>query len=353
MKFYLYLAAAATLILCSCNTNKHSNRGEKYGGTLHINATDVPDIIFPGRVLKSSEQLIINQVYTGLVKYNNENLNIESSLAKQWRVERNKSLFTFYLHNNAYFHADACFGEQLTRKINAYDVKYSIEKIALYHTISKHSISSQLRNIEGSEALLNDKISTDSINITGIEVLNDTTIIFRLKESDELFLHFLAGSNSLVFAKEAFQKYGFKNTVGSGAYTFTYPNIKGETMTLIANTNYFGKNKQQQQLPFIDTIKVSFITSAKRELNMFEQENLDLVTGVSGNYVIEFLDRHINDFQSNPPYYLMKQTTNAENKTLYNFVRSNVQNIHFNALSYFDFSEVYFEEPVAREISLE
>lgn len=353
MKYSLLLILSASLLFCSCNSGNTNNRSEKYGGTLRINITDVPDIIFPGRVLKSSEQLIVNQVYTGLVKYNAENLQIVSSLAKKWRIERNNSLYTFYLHNNAYFHTDACFGEKETKQITAYDVKYSIEKIALYHIIKNHSISTQLKNIEGSEALLNDKISTDSILINGIEVLNDTTIVFKLKKADELFLHFLAGTNSLIFAKEAFQKYGFKNTVGSGAYTYEYPNIKGEAMSLSTNPNYFAKNQQQQKLPFIDTIKVSFITSAKRELNMFEQEQLDLVTGVSGNYVIDFLDRHINEFQSNPPYYLMKQTTNTENKTLYNFVRSNVQNLHFNSLGYFDFSDVYFEEPVAREISLE
>lgn len=353
MKFNLLITLSACLIFFSCNTANEDKRGEKYGGTLRVNATDVPDIIFPGRVLKSSEQLIINQVYIGLVKYNAENLKIESSLAKTWRVERNKSLYTFYLHNNAYFHEDACFGDKKIKKITANDVKYSIEKIALHHAINEHAIASQLKNIEGSEILLNEKIAADSINIKGIEVLNDTTIIFKLKETDELFLHYLAGTNTLIFAKEAFQKYGFKNTIGSGAFTFNYPHIKGETMNLIANSKFFLKNQQQQQLPFIDTIKISFITSAKRELNMFEQEKLDLVTGVSGNYVIDFLDRHIDDFQSNPPYYFMKQTVNTENKTLYNFVRSNVQNIQFNSLGYFDFSQIYFKEPIAQEISLE
>lgn len=351
IKNAIVFCIVTVLLNISCH-KKVTNRGEKYGGTLHVNATDIPNILFPGRVLKFSEQLIINQVYIGLIKYNASNLNIEASLAKRWRIERNESLYTFYLNNNALFHNDECFGNDFTRPITAYDVKYSIEKIALYHTKSKHKVSSQFKNIVGSEVLFNDSIQTDSINIPGIEVLNDTTIKFNLKEADPLFLHFLAGSNALVFAKEAFNTYGFKSTVGSGPFLFKYPEIKGQTVNLIANPNYFAKNKQQQQIPFIDTVKVSFITSSKKEISMFEQNQLDMIVGISGNYVIDFLDKHIEKFQSNPPYYIMKQSVNTENKTMYNFMRSNVQNVYFNTIGYFDFAEAYFKDPEIQEIKL-
>jgi ABC-type transport system substrate-binding protein len=347
--FFLFMLLIGLL---SCSTKKEPQRGEKYGGTFRINASDVPDIIFPGQVLKSSEQLIINQVYVGLLKYNPRNIVIEPSLANNWRVERNQTLYTFYLNNTAYFHEDACFSEHKTRKIVASDVKYSIEQIARFHVLNQHSISSQLKNIQGSEAILDLVMQTDSSHISGIEVINDTTLVFQLKEPDELFQHFLASTNSLVFAHEAFDTYGYKNTVGSGAFTFSYPEIKGHAMILVSNPNFFRKNHQNQQLPFIDTLIVSFITSPPKELYLFEQNNLDLVVSINSEYVIDFLDKHIDKFQSNPPYYIMKQITDSKNNINYNFIRANIQNIDINSIGYFDFSEIYFKEPLSQQIKV-
>ena len=343
MRSFSIFFTVSFIILTSCNTN--NVRDKKYGGTFKINATDVPDIIFPGQVLKLSEQLIINQVYIGLVKYNSRTIDIVPSLANNWRIERNQTLYTFYLNNNAFFHNDRCFENNGTRQITAHDVKYSIERIAKFHVQNKHEISSQLLNIKGATNIVD--LTT---NISGIQVLNDTTIVFDLIEPDPLFLHYLSSTNSLVFAQEAYNTYGFKSTVGSGAYTFTYPTIKGHAMALIANTNYFQHNRQNQKLPFVDTILVSFITSPPKELFLFESGNLDMVTGISGDYVIEFLDKYIDRFQSNPPYYVMKQVTDTDKNLNYNFIRSNVQNIHINTIGYFDLSEIFFKEPVAQEI---
>lgn len=349
---FLLLGLTITFItLISCNNN--NVRDEKYGGTFRINASDVPNTIFPGQILKLSEQLIVNQVYIGLVKYNPRTVDIVPSLAKKWRAERNQTLYTFYLNSNAYFHKDDCFLNNRTRQIIANDVKYSIEQIAKFHVLNKHEISSQLSNIKGYEAILKSKSNNDSVQISGIEVINDTTIIFDLVKPDPLFLHYLASTNSLVFAHEAYNTYNYKSTVGSGAYTFTYPNIKGHAMVLKANPNYFQHNKQKQQLPFFDTILVSFITSPPKELFLFEKGNLDMVIGINGDYVINFLDKYIDKFQSNPPYYIMQQITDSDKIMSYNFIRSNVQNIYLNSIGYLDFSEAYFKNPVAQEISVE
>ncbi len=341
-----------SFIFSACSFQKENLRDEKYGGTLRINASDVPDVIFPGRVLKSSEQLIINQVYVGLVKYNARTLNIEASLAKRWRAERNQTLYTFFLFNNAFFQKDDCFGQTKIRKITAQDVKYSIEHIAHYHAINGHELSLQLKNIIGSETVLDTINQTDSASISGIKVINDTTIVFELKEPDALFLHYLANTNGLVYPHEAFDTYGYNSTVGSGPFKFTYPAIKGQKMILLANRDFFGKNKQNQVLPFIDTLEVSFITSPPKELIFFEQGKLDLVVGVSGEYVTDFMDKHIDEFQSNPPYYIMKQTADKYNNVKYNFERANVRDLELNVIGYFDFSQVYFKEPVEQEIKV-
>jgi len=350
IKILLFLFVVSLLFT---NCNKPITRDKKYGGTLKINASDVPETIFPGQVLKLSEQLIINHVYVGLLKYNPRNIEITSSLAKKWRVEKDETLYTFYLHGDAVFQKDKCFkNSQKTRKITAADVKYSIEQIAHFHVNLKHEISSQLKNIQGADSLLNSSFQNKTVHINGINVINDTTIIFKLKKPDPLFVHFLASTNTLVFPKEAFEAYGFKSTVGSGAYCFKNPDVFGHAITLTANPGFFMKNNQGLKLPFIDTIIISFITSPPKELMMFENGDLDMVVGVNNNYVSDFLDKHIDEFQSNPPYYVMKEFTAPDNMNKYNFLRSNIKNIYINSIGYFDFTETYFEEPQPQMITM-
>jgi peptide/nickel transport system substrate-binding protein len=347
--FFLgFITSLASLSGCH-ETNK---RGEKYGGTLRINTNDVPDIIFPGQVLKSSEHIIILQVYSGLVKYNTRTFDIEPSLAKNWKIIDNGLTYRFTLQPNAFFQDDPCFKNGKGRKIVASDIKYSIEKICQLHLLSQHEFSNQIINIVGAEVLSNLQIFDKNITFSGIQVVNDSVVEFKLTKADDLFLHFLAGTNSLVFAKESFVAYGYKNLVGSGAYSFKYAEIKGHAITMIANPSYFGMNRQKEKLPFIDTIIVSFITSPPKELQLFEMGLLDVVLNVNEEYVSSFLDKHIDRFQSDPPYFIMKQTTDTNNLINISFVRSNVQGLNLNSLGYFDFTELYFKEPANQHIKM-
>jgi len=312
----------------------------------------VPDIIFPGQVLKLSEHLITLQIYSGLVKYNTRTFDIEPSLAKSWKILDNGRTYQFTLQPNAFFQDDPCFENGKGRKIVASDIKYSIEKIGYLHRLSQHEFSDQLKNIVGAEVLSNSQIFDKNIDFSGIQVINDSVVEFKLNAADDLFLHFLAGTNSLIFAKESFDAYGYKSLVGSGAYSFKYAEIKGHAITLIANPNYFGVNRQKEKLPFIDTIIVSFITSPPKELQLFEMGLLDVVLNVNEEYVSSFLDKHINQFQSDPPHYIMKQTTGANNNIKISFVRSNLQGLNLNSQGYFDFTELYFKEPSTQQIKM-
>jgi ABC-type transport system substrate-binding protein len=344
------LLFCACLLLAGCQVKTTNQKSEKHGGTLRINASTVPDIIFPGHIYKSSEHLLVNQVYTGLVKYHPKTLEIIPSLAKKWRVEQNNTLFTFTLNKNARFHNNPCFSKGTGRVIIAADIKYCIEQVCRNHLKNNHTLARQIFNIAGSDSLFNSPQNPDSITIGGIRVINDTTLEFKLKQPDELFIHFLAGPNSLVFPKEGFNAYGIKNNVGSGAFTFNYPKIKGEPITLKANPGYFMLNKQGYPLPYVDSIVVSFITSTTRELYLFKQDKLDVIIGLPHNYVSTFLDENIDRFQSNPPYYILKPTPTNNTKARYNLMRSNIQQFYINAQNYFDLSRVYFAAPEKKTI---
>lgn len=285
-------AFCVAIFISSCQGNRNSKRsGDKYGGYLYVNASDVPDVIFPGQVKKKSEQMIIYQVYDGLLKYNPRTLDLVSAIAKRLEITNQGNTYTFYLHAGARFHDNPCFKGGEGRIINASDFKYSIEQICRLKLIAGHSISRQVRNISGAEPFINNGYLDNAGHIDGIKAKNDTTLVIELLQPDALFVHFLAGTNALVFPKEAFDKYGYKSNVGSGAFTFQLPERKGNPVRMAANEKYYRTNKQGEVLPFIDSLIVSFVVSTPRELNLFETQKIDAVFGLTGEYVtLEFFN---------------------------------------------------------------
>ncbi len=350
MRLIVLLLLGFSILFNACMPSDSKQKNGKYGGSLRINAMNIPDLIFPGQVLKSSEHLIVNQVYDGLVKYHPRTMEVVPSLCNYWLVERNGTIYTFYLKKNARFQADPCFSSDEERKITAADVKYSIEQICRMHQNAGHNISMRIENIKGAKDFLSYANPPDSVGINGIEVFDDTTLIFYLNKPDGLFIHFLAGSNALVFSKKAYDSYGMQNTVGSGAYTFKYPENVGEKMTLTANKDYYGRNLQGEKLPFIDTIEISFIISTSRELELLENGQVDMVLELPEAYVTPFLDRNIDAFQSDPPYFYLRQNADMQQRMRYNIFRSNIQGFELNSQNYFDFSETFLREPKAKEV---
>jgi len=338
------------VVFTGCHQSE-KNRSQKYGGTLHLNLNEIPDIIFPGQVIKTSEQIIVHQVYNGLVTFHPKTLEIIPSIAKTWLIDSGRTIYTFYINNDAWFQDDICFKDGVGRKIVSSDFKYSIEQICRFHLTSSYAPSKQLYNLLGFEQFWKNQEKNQTSSIKGIKVVNDSTLVFSLISPDPMFIYFLAGTNALVFPKEAFEMYGFKSTVGSGPFCFTYPSIKGTTLCLTANRNYLLLNKQKEQRPFLDSIKITFVSSAPKELRLFENNLTDLVLGLPEEYLSSFLDSHINQFQSNPPYYVLKQTSDFHNQPLYHILRSNIRDLEINSQGYFDFSDVYLKDPEALSIN--
>jgi oligopeptide transport system substrate-binding protein len=350
----LSLLLIGCLYLTSCKQHNNSKRqGEKYGGTLKININDVPSVIFPGQVKKRSEQIVVYQIYDGLLKYDPKTLELGSGIAKHLEITNNGTKYSFTINPNARFHDDPCFEKGRGRKIVAADFKYSMEQICRFKLIAGHSISRQVKNIKGAESFINSGYLDNSKRIEGISAIGDSIICIELEQPDALFIHYLAGTNALVFPHEAFEAYGFKSTVGSGPFTFSYPQQKGMPIRLVYNPNYYLTSHQGQTLPFLDTVVISFIVSTQKELGMLHSGTIDAVFGLTNEYVIPFLDSHIKQFQSNPPEFVMLQTNDISNTPRFSLLKSNIQGLYLNSQDFFDFSEVYIKTPAPIHVEAE
>lgn len=338
MKQLLSTFAVAAIALSACQPVSTRNDGV-HGGNLRINISDIPHRVFPGYVDKRSEQIIVNQVYTGLVKYNQRTLEIVPSIAREHTLSPDELTYTFLLDSRACFQDDRCFANGKGRQIVAADVKYSIERICRNKQIDGFGLSPQVMNIVGADEFLPDATKNDSVNISGIIAENDSVLIINLKTPDKLFLHYLAGTNALVFAPEAFNAYGINGTVGSGAFRFKYPKAVGSPYILTYNPNYWATTADGR-LPYVDSLTVTFITSTQKELYMFGAGMVDMIFDLPTKYLPDFLESNIDGFQSDPPRFIMTNTTKPNNEKRFNLYSANVKELYFNSQTYFDFSVV-------------
>jgi peptide/nickel transport system substrate-binding protein len=95
-----------------------------------------------------------------------------------------------------------------------------------------------------------------------VEIIDDYTVRLNLTKYYNTLITFLAGADGLMESKVAYDTYGEdwleQNPVGTGAFKFVSlePDVK---MTFTKNTDYWGKDAQGNQLPYLDGIVTYYI----------------------------------------------------------------------------------------------
>lgn len=253
--------------LASCKpVNKSDSRIFHYNQSSGIASLD------PAFAKDQSGIWICNQLYNGLVQLD-DSLNVKPAIAQSWEISDSGKTYTFHLRNDVFFHTDKCF-PQKTRVANAYDFVYSFERIINPKTASPGAW-----------------IFNEHITETGaFTALDSFTFQIKLRHAFLPLMGILTMQYCSVVPQEAVTFYGLDfraNPVGTGA--FRYKKWKeGAALILVKNPNYFEQEKGEK-MPFLDGIRVSFITDKKAEFLAFRQKELDFISGLDASYIDEVL----------------------------------------------------------------
>ncbi len=344
MKKIILLATIISLFVsCSNNTKTNKNLNAKIQKTLRINISSPIKTLYPPAINDVYSMQIAQQVFEGLVKYNTQDLRIEPAIAKTWEINDEKTEYTFYLNNDVYFHDNACFPDGKGRKLTAKDVEYSLYQLCSAEHTNYNFQAIMFRVLGARKYYEASKKGKPDFDIPGIKVINDYKIKIILEKPMPYFLNALAMPYSAVYPKEAFEKYGEKNYVGSGAfYLKSYPD--SDEIVLLKNQDYYKNDKNNIRLPYLDSVIVNVESSIQRELNLFVNNKIDAILNIPESYVSEFMDRHIKDFEQKPPKYIVTSFNNDEENEMFNLMKSNLKNLYTNSMNYLDFSIVYFEQ---------
>jgi peptide/nickel transport system substrate-binding protein len=217
----------------------------------------------------------VHQLYNTLVEIDS-NLNIVSSLAKNWDISADRKTYTFHLRDSVFFHDNPLFTNGKGRKLIANDVVYSLKRL-------------QDKTVASSGAwIFNNRIAAE-----GFSVLNDSTFQLVLINPFQPILGILSMQYCSIVPHEIVNYYGkdFRNhPCGTGAFKFISWD-EGEAMILHKNEQYWEKDANEKRLPYLDAIKISFYNSKATEFLQFRQGRLSFINDIDPSFKDEILSK--------------------------------------------------------------
>ena len=268
------------------------------GGVFKINEVEKPNSLFPHGIATVYEHRIANQVYQGLVKFDQKSLDIQACLAEKWSMNDDATVFTYNIRKGVKFQDDACFDGGKGREVNAHDFKYCLDMLCG----SNKELQNLLRTlvsgkIKGSDAYYEATLAGNApeTGVEGVKVIDDYTLEISLEAPFVEFNKIMATAAGYVFPKEAIAKYGkdfSKKLIGTGPFKAGKMVDLDQTVILVANENYWEQDKNGNQLPYLKGIKYTFMQNKTGEFTNFNDGKLDMVWKVP----VEEIENVLKDF---------------------------------------------------------
>lgn len=264
----LLLVFSFSTFFISCDSKENSSQELKvFRYNEHYNVATLdpafarnPPIIWP-----------TNQLFNGLVQQD-DSLNIKPDIAKSWEISDDTKTYTFNLRKNVWFHKHSQFANaDSTRTVTAADFVYSFNRLKDPRVASPGSWV--LSNVEHYKAV------------------NDSTLVITLKKEFPAFLGLLAMRYCSVVPHEVVDYFGTEfrsNPIGTGPFKFKRWE-EGVKLVLRKNENYFEKDEDGIQLPYLEAIAITFLPDKQSEFLQFAQGNLDMLNSLDPSYKDELL----------------------------------------------------------------
>ena len=211
-----------------------------------------------------------NQLFNGLVQLD-DSLHVKPDIAKEWTISENGIRYEFILRNDVYFHKHINFGKDSTRLVTAHDFEYSFNRV------------------------LSEKLASPGTwvfqNVKSYKAINDSVFQIDLEKPFPAFLGLLSMKYASVVPKEIIEDNSIdfrSNPIGTGPFQFKIweENVK---LVLRKNPNYHEKDSKGKQLPYLESIAISFLPDKQSGFLQFIQGKLDLISGLDPSYKDELL----------------------------------------------------------------
>lgn len=291
-------------VLFSCGSDDKPNSEENAqtvstnGGTFNLALSENIQGLDPVQVIDGFSFQVLGQIYEGLLKINEKDLNLEPLLAESWEIDETGKVYTFKIKKGVYFHDSKCFEGGKGRELKSSDVVYSLKRASAKHE-NNYAYSQLKGKILGVDVFHDDEATSE---IEGLKIIDDYTIQITLVKPYSNFLYSLAVINTAIVPQEAFEG---ENKCYIGTGPFKYVNDIKNTTVLIRNQNYHQKDKEGNTLPYLDSVIVHYVKDSQKRLEMFEAGQLDVIVDLPSASIKDVVENQISDFEAKPPKYVL------------------------------------------------
>ncbi len=252
------------------------NRTNHEKNIFHYNEFNGVQSLDPAFAKSQSVMWSCHQLFNTLVE-TDDSLHIVPSLARSWDISEDRTVFTFHLRTDVFFHDDPCFPNGKGRKMLASDVVYSLARILDKDLASPGSW------------IFNHKVDS----VLPFLAMDDSTFRLRLQRPYHPILGIMSMQYCSVVPKEAIDKYEKdfrRHPVGTGPFAFVDWE-EGQALIMKKNPLYFEFDEKGQRLPYLMGIHISFYDSKATEFLLFRQKQLDFINDIEASFKDEILSK--------------------------------------------------------------
>jgi oligopeptide transport system substrate-binding protein len=249
----------------SADSTDSGDNSTPAAGELRLRGDD-PLFLDPAVAQDAGSAAYIVEIFSGLVRLDKD-LKVQPDVAESWDVSPDQKTYTFHINKNATF--------QDGRPVSADDVKYSFER-----ALSPDTASNVAANVLGDIAGAKDVSRGRATEISGLKVINDTTVSLTLDAPKQYFLYKLTYPTAFLVDKrqiESNPKRWTQKPNGTGPYKLKEWKL-GDRLVLEAyDNNVLGAPKLKS---------IRFDLSGGSSLVAYQDGDID-ITGVG----LDDLDR--------------------------------------------------------------
>ena len=160
-------------------------------------------------------------------------------------------------------------------------------------------------------------------DMVSVMALDRYTVAFQWKNANPEFIRqFLVTNHSpalVIEAREVVEKWGdlsdWRHAVATGPFML-HDFVSGSAATLVKNTDYWGHDERrpQNQLPYVDKVKILIIPEKEKALEMFLAGKIDAVEGISADQA-EAIKKSHPEIQQVPVPWSSTVTIDPRNDT--------------------------------------